>query len=67
MCRDGRTDRPFTGVTRPMPPSLGELHSAELRDAALARFGRPRDQVEGEIVQRLRDRGLLGEEEALTP
>ena len=67
MCRDGRTDRPFTGVTRPMPPSLGELHAAELRDAALARFGRPRDLVEGEIVQRLRDRGLLGEEEVLTP
>ena len=65
MCRDGRTDRPFTGVTRPMPPSLGELHAAELRDAALARFGRPRDLVEGEIVQRLRDRGLLGEEEVL--
>jgi hypothetical protein len=52
--RDGRTERPFTGVTRPEPPSLGAAHAAALTVAALERCGRPRADVESEIEQRLR-------------
>jgi hypothetical protein len=52
--RDGRTERPFTGVTRPEPSSLGAAHAAALTAAALARCGRPRADVESEIEQRLR-------------
>jgi type IV secretion system coupling TraD/TrwB family protein len=52
--RDGRTERPFTGVTRPEPPSLGAAHASALTAAALARCGRPRADVESEIEQRLR-------------
>ena len=52
--RDGRTERPFTGVTRPEPPSLGAAHAAALTAAALARCGRPRADVESEIEERLK-------------
>ncbi|MHB8688118.1 MAG: type IV secretory system conjugative DNA transfer family protein [Candidatus Dormibacteraceae bacterium] len=52
--RDGRTERPFTGVTRPEPPSFGADHAAALTAAALARCGRPRADVENEIEERLR-------------
>jgi hypothetical protein len=51
--RDGRTERPFTGITRPEPPSLGAAHAAALTASALARCGRPRADVESEIEQRL--------------
>jgi len=51
--RDGRTERPFTGITRPEPPSLGAAHAAALTASALARSGRPRADVESEIEQRL--------------
>ena len=53
LFRDGRTERPFTGVTLPAPPSLGAEHAAALTAAALARCGRPREAVENEIEQRL--------------
>lgn len=52
--RDGRTERPFTGVTRPEPPSLGDDHGESLIEAALKRCGRPRAEVESEIEERLR-------------
>ena len=52
--RDGRTERPFTGVTRPEPPSLGADHGRGLIEVALARCGRPRAEVESEIEERLR-------------
>jgi len=52
--RDGRTERPFTGITRPEPPSLGAAHAAALTAAALTRCGRARADVESEIEQRLR-------------
>jgi hypothetical protein len=51
--RDGRTERPFTGITRPEPPSLGAAHAAALTASALARCGRPRADVESEIEHRL--------------
>jgi hypothetical protein len=51
--RDGRTERPFTGITRPEPPSLGAAHAVALTASALARSGRPRADVESEIEQRL--------------
>ena len=52
--RDGRTERPFTGITRPEPPSLGADHALGLIREALARCGRPRAEVENEIEERLR-------------
>ena len=54
MFHDGQTERPFTGLTLPAPPSLGVAHAAALTSAALARCGRPRDVVEREIEERLR-------------
>jgi hypothetical protein len=54
MFHDGHTERPFTGLTLPAPPSLGVEHAAALSAAALARCGRPRDVVEREIEERLR-------------
>ena len=53
LFQDGRTQRPFTGVTRPEPPSLGDDNVAGLIEGALARCGRPRSQVESEIEARL--------------
>jgi hypothetical protein len=53
LFRDGRTERPFTGVTPPAPPSLGADHAAALVAAALRRCGRPREDVEREIENRL--------------
>ncbi|MGH7760784.1 MAG: hypothetical protein ACREOY_05135, partial [Candidatus Dormibacteraceae bacterium] len=49
----GRTERPFTGVTRPETPSLGEESAQQLVAAALQRTGRVRAQVEREIEARL--------------
>ena len=54
----GRTGRPFTATTRPMPPSLGPEYATGLREAALVRSGRPRGLVEEEIQQRSRDTGV---------
>ena len=54
LFRDGRTERPFTGVTRPEPPGFGADHAAALSAVALARCGRPRAEVEKEIEERLR-------------
>ena len=59
LCVDGRTESPFTGITRPMPPSQGEGHAERLAAAALGRHGRPRATVEAEIIERLRAKGLL--------
>jgi hypothetical protein len=59
LCVDGRTESPFTGITRPMPPSQGEGHAQRLVAAALGRHGRSRATVEAEIIERLRAKGLL--------
>ena len=53
LCVDGRTQAPFTGVTRPGPQSLGSDHAARLIAASLTRWGRPREMVEAEIERRL--------------
>lgn len=54
LFRGGHTERPFTGVTLPAPPSFGAQHAAALTAVALARCGRPREVVEKEIEDRLR-------------
>ena len=51
--RGGRTERPFTGVTRPEPSGLGEENAQGLVEASLRRYGRPRARVEAEIESRL--------------
>jgi hypothetical protein len=53
LCVDGRTERPFTGLTLPKPDGLGEEHGRRLAGAAIERYGRPRSVVEAEIVARL--------------
>ncbi len=63
LCLDGHTEPPFTGVTRPMPDSLGDRHASWMVEAVLARAGRPRTVVEAEIADRLRARGLVEGEE----
>jgi hypothetical protein len=53
LCVNGRTERPFTGLTLPKPDSLGHEHARLLAEAALRRYGRPRSVVEAEIIARL--------------
>jgi hypothetical protein len=62
LFREGRTHEPFTGTTRPAPPSLGAEHRSELIRMATARYGRPRAEVEEEILGRLHSRGLAAED-----
>jgi hypothetical protein len=66
LCLDGHTEPPFTGVTRPMPDSLGDRHASWMVGTVLARAGRPRGVVEAEIADRLRARGLVEGEEDVT-
>jgi hypothetical protein len=47
----------FAGMTRPPAPSLGREHAEELASVALERCGRPRDEVEAEIAERMRSVG----------
>ncbi len=58
LCVDRHTLPPFTGTTAMLPPSLGVDHAASIAETALTRDGRDRDQVEAEILQRLKDRGF---------
>src|SRR5207244_3031393 len=44
----------FAGMTRPPIASLGREHATELAAAALERCGRPREEVEREIAERMR-------------
>jgi len=62
MYSEGRTERPFTGVTRPLPSGLGGDHADRLREEALSRYGRPRDEVERLLLERLKKRGLVPDE-----
>jgi hypothetical protein len=48
----GRTARPTTGITRPLPGPLNDGRA--LRVASRERYGVPRDQVERALQQRLR-------------
>jgi hypothetical protein len=52
LCVGGHSASPFVGVTRPPAPDLGAEHARELVAAALRRWGRPREQVEAEILAR---------------
>ncbi|HUY25276.1 MAG TPA: type IV secretion system DNA-binding domain-containing protein [Candidatus Saccharimonadales bacterium] len=52
LCRNGRTERPFTATTLPLPPALGDGHAERLIEAALERCGRSRQQVERAIERR---------------
>jgi hypothetical protein len=54
LCVDGHSEAPFLGRTRPPAPSLGEEHGARLLAASLGRWGRPRAEVEAEILSRYR-------------
>jgi hypothetical protein len=59
LCVGGRTEPPFTGITVPPPPSLGDQSAERLAEKTIGRWGRPRAKVEAEIVRRLRSNGLL--------
>jgi Type IV secretion-system coupling protein DNA-binding domain len=63
LCVNGRTQPPFTGLTRPMSEGFGDGHSARLVESALRQYGRPRLQVEADIIERLDSTGLLEAEE----
>jgi hypothetical protein len=53
LCVDGHTGPTFTGYTMDVPESLGEEHAQDLIRTSLARWGRPRAEVEAEILARL--------------
>jgi hypothetical protein len=53
LCVDGHTGPTFTGYTMDVPESLGEDHAQDLVTTSLARWGRPRAEVEAEILARL--------------
>jgi hypothetical protein len=54
LCIDGHPSRTFTVRTQDVPASLGEEHAEALTQLALERKGRPRAEVESEILARLR-------------
>jgi hypothetical protein len=53
LCVDGHTGPTFTGYTVDVPESLGEENAQSLVKASLERWGRPRAEVEEEILTRL--------------
>ena len=67
LCVDGYSEPPFVGSTRPPAPDLGAEHAAELTAAALERWGRPRAEVEAEILARYRLRQRVDEEDDQWP
>jgi hypothetical protein len=52
LCVDGHSEAPFLGRTRPPTPRLGDEHGAALLASSLERWGRPRAEVEAEILSR---------------
>jgi len=58
ICVAGHSEPPFIGTTRPPAPGLGDEHAGGLVATALERWGRPRADVEAEMVERYRSRGL---------
>jgi hypothetical protein len=58
LCVGGHTEPPFTGVTLEPPSSLGALNAERLGRRSLGRYGRPRAEVEAEMVARLRRFGV---------
>jgi hypothetical protein len=61
LCVGGHTERAFTGVTLEPPPSRGALNAERLVRRSLERYGRPRVEVEAEMVARLRRFGVRGD------
>ncbi len=61
LCVEGHTEPPFTAISEGPPPSLGEEHRLGLARASLARWGRPRTEVEAEIAQRMLRLGFRGD------
>jgi len=58
LCVGGHTEPAFTGVTLEPPPTLGALNAERLVRRSLGRYGRPRAEVEAEMVARLRRFGV---------
>jgi len=61
LCVGGHTEPAFTGVTLEPPPTLGALNAERLVRWSLERYGRPRVEVEAEMVARLRRFGVRGD------
>ena len=61
LCVGGHTERAFTGVTLEPTPSRGALTAERLVRRSLGRYGRPRAEVEAEMVSRLRRFGVRGD------
>ena len=53
VCVDGNTGPAFTGTTPPPRPSFGVEQGEELVAHVLERYGRPRAEVEAEILERM--------------
>jgi hypothetical protein len=54
LCVAGHSEPAFIGMTRPPAPQLGPDHGSRLVAAALERWGRPRAEVEAEMLERYR-------------
>jgi hypothetical protein len=63
LCVAGHSEPAFIGMTRPPAPELGPDHASRLAAAALARWGRPRAEVEAEMLERYRGPAGSSEEE----
>jgi Type IV secretion-system coupling protein DNA-binding domain len=58
VCINGRTEAAVTGITRPLPESLGAEHAARIAQQSMTRYGRQRELVEQEMNTGLDDRQL---------
>jgi hypothetical protein len=63
LCVAGQSEPAFIGMTRPPATDLGPEHAARLVAAALERWGRPRAQVEAEMLERYRGAEAASEED----
>jgi len=61
MCVAGHTEPVFTGLTLEPRPTLGPVHAERIVQRSLERYGRPRTEVEVEMVTRLRRFGIRGD------
>lgn len=60
LCVAGHTEPVFTGLTLEPRPTLGALHAERIVKQSLKRCGRPRAEVEAEMVARLKRFGARG-------
>lgn len=63
LCVGGHSAPAFIGMARPPAPELGSDHAARLVASALEHWGRPRAEVEAEMLDRYRGIGSPGEED----